>query len=245
MHNRFILEEEERFLSGPQTRWRELIYTFKLVLQFIKGFRTLHFIGPCITIFGSARFKDGDPYYELSKKVSFEISKIGFAIMTGGGPGLMEAANRGAKEAKGLSIGCNIQLQTEQKPNPYLDKFVNIDYFFVRKELLRKYSFGFIVLPGGFGTLDEFFETITLIQTHKLDNFPIVVMGLDYHQSLIEHFKKMVANKTISEQDLELVLFTDDVAQAAEHISRYVKTNTRLVAVKKPKPKWWLGEGRF
>lgn len=239
-HNKF--NEEQGFLGGPQTRWKELIYTFGVIKQFIKGFRGLHFIGPCITFFGSARFTETHPYYQLTQKLAAEVSKLGFTIMTGGGPGLMEAANRGAKAAKGLSIGCNIQLPKEQKPNAFLDKFVNIEYFFVRKELLRKYSFAFVVFPGGFGTLDEFFETITLIQTRKIENFPIIVMGLEYHADLISHFNKMVANKTIFPQDLELVLFTDNPTEAINHIKKYAITNPKLTYMAKAKPKWWLGE---
>ncbi len=155
------MQEESSFLRGPRARWQELKYVFGVMMQFIKGFRTMHFIGPTITVFGSARFTEEHKYYQLARKVSTELAGMGFAIMTGGGPGIMEAANRGAKDAKGLSIGCNIVLSHEQKPNPYLDRFVNLEYFFVRKELLRKYSFAFVVLPGGFGTLDEFFETLT------------------------------------------------------------------------------------
>src|SRR3546814_469124 len=155
MSNVFI-KEERKFMEGARARWKELKYVGGVVMQFLKGFRGLHFIGPCVTVFGSARFKEDHPYYELARQVSAEIGKLGFAIMTGGGPGIMEAANRGAKESGTLSVGCNIELPHEQAHNPYLDKFVTMEYFFVRKELLRKYSFAFIVLPGGFGTLDEF-----------------------------------------------------------------------------------------
>lgn len=231
---------EAEFLNGPQSRWQELKYTFGVVSQFIKGFRGLHFIGPCITFFGSARFNKDHPYYKLTESVAYKVSKLGFTIMTGGGPGLMEAANKGAREAKGQSIGCNIQLPKEQNPNPFLDKFVNIEYFFVRKELLRKYSIAFVVFPGGFGTLDEFFETITLIQTRKIENFPIIVMGLEYHSDLIKHFKKMVENKTILEEDLDLVLFTDDETEALNHVKKYAAANPKLKYM--AKPKWWLGE---
>jgi uncharacterized protein (TIGR00730 family) len=236
-----IFEKEERsFLSGPQSRFKELKYTLGVMAQFIKGFRVFHFIGPCITVFGSARFDQSHPYYQLSKEVSKRISELGFNIMTGGGPGIMEAANRGAKEAGGFSIGCNIKLPFEQKINPYLDKFVNIDYFFVRKELLRKYSFAFIVFPGGYGTLDEFFETLTLIQTAKVDNFPIILMGLDFHKDLIAHFEKMKFANTITQKDLDLVLFSDDVEEVINHIKTFTKYKSKLKY--KTKPNRWLGE---
>jgi uncharacterized protein (TIGR00730 family) len=241
MRNTFI-NEEQSFLKGPRARWRELKYTIGIVIQFLKGFRTFHFIGPCITVFGSARFKEGHPYYKLAKEVSSAISKLGFTILTGGGSGIMEAANRGAREAGGLSIGCNIVLPKEQHPNPYLDKNVNIEYFFVRKELLRKYSYAFIVLPGGFGTLDELFETLTLIQTKKIKDFPVIIMGLDYYKELIHHLKEMVLLKTINEEDTKLILFTDDIDEAVAHIKTYVLQNTLLKLQPKTKATWLLGE---
>jgi uncharacterized protein (TIGR00730 family) len=208
------------------------------MLQFIKGFRALHFIGPCVTVFGSARFKEDHPYYKLAREVSAKIAELGFAIMTGGGPGIMEAANRGAKDVGQLSVGCNIMLVKEQHPNPYLDKYVTLDYLFVRKLLLRKYSSAFVVLPGGFGTLDELFETIVLVQTKKMDPFPIVIMGLEYHKDLIIHLKNMVVSGTISPDDLNLVLFTDSIDGAVDHIQQYAvsKANAEY------KPIWLLGE---
>jgi len=234
--------EEKKFLEGPRARWKEMKYVFGVVMQFVKGFRTLHFIGPCVTVFGSARFKEDHPYYELAREISKELAQEGFAIMTGGGPGIMEAANRGAKEGGGLSIGCNIVLPFEQHENPYLDKFVNIEYFFVRKELLRKYSFAFVVLPGGFGTLDEFFETVTLVQTKKVERFPIVVVGKEFHHAIIEHIRVMAENQTISPVDLELILFTDSVEEVVEHINKYA-AEKNLPKLKEPaKPMWLLGE---
>ena len=160
-------KSEIRFLQGPQNRWQEFTFAVKVLFEFIKGFRALHFAGPCVTIFGSARFKDGHPYYDITEILSGRIAQLGFTIMTGGGPGIMEAANKGAKAVGGRSVGCNIVLPMEQEPNPYLDKWVNIRYFFVRKTLLIKYSYAFVVMPGGFGTLDEYFEALTLIQTKK------------------------------------------------------------------------------
>lgn len=215
--------EEKKFLSGPRSRWQELKYTLGVVVQFIRGFRALHFLGPTVTVFGSARFDENHRYYILAREVSAKLAKRGFAIMTGGGGGIMEAGNRGAKDVGGVSVGCNIVLPHEQKENPYMDKFVTIDYFFVRKELLRKYSFAFVVLPGGFGTLDEFFETITLIQTEKIEKFPIVIMGTEFHQDIKDHIERMEREKTISPEDLELFLFSDDVDEVVEHISNYAK----------------------
>lgn len=236
--NKAFFNEERSFLRGPRARWKELKYAFSVVAQFIKGFRALHFIGPSITVFGSARFTEDHPYYAQAREVSYRISKLGFTIVTGGGPGIMEASNRGARDAGGLSIGCNIILPQEQYANPYLDKFIDIEYFFVRKELLRKYSFAFVVMPGGFGTLDEFFETVTLIQTKKTESFPVVVMGLEYHKNLIAHLKSMVANKTIHEEDLSLILFTDSIDEAVTHIQKYASAN-----IKAPQePIWILGE---
>lgn len=237
-----LRKEEQKFYRGPRARWKELKYVGGVVMQFIKGFRTMHFIGPCVTVFGSARFKEDHPYYELARNVSAEMSRLGFSIMTGGGPGIMEAANRGAKDAGGLSVGCNIILPREQHPNPYLDKYVNIEYFFVRKELLRKYSFAFIVLPGGFGTLDEFFETLTLIQTGTIEQFPIVVMGVDFHADIINHVKRMILEKTINEQDMDLLLFTDSVEEVVRHIKKYAERSPNIKLHPPRKTSWVLGE---
>lgn len=234
--------EEKSFMSGRRERWRELKYTLGIFYQFITGLRSFHFIGPCITVFGSARFDENHIYYQLAREVSAAVSKIGFTIMTGGGPGIMEAANRGARDAGGLSIGCNIVLPREQHENPYLDKFINIDYFFVRKELLRKYSFAFIVMPGGFGTLDEFFETVTLIQTKKIHAFPIIVMGVEWHKELAEHIDKMLHAGTISDEDMDLILFTDSVEEAVMHIRKFAEKHPQLISNAIRKPVWWLGE---
>lgn len=237
-----IHSEEKKFLDGPRSRWKELKYAFSVFHQFIIGLRKLHFIGPCVTVFGSARFKEDHPYYKLTRQVSAEISNLGFAIMTGGGPGIMEAANRGAKDANGLSIGCNIVLPNEQSHNAYLDNYVTLDYFFVRKELLRKYSFAFIVMPGGFGTLDEFFEALTLVQTHKTQKFPIVIMGIDFHKSLLDHIKRMAQEQTIKEEDLQLILFTDSVEEAVSHIQKHSIDAFNLKLKRAKKTIWILGE---
>lgn len=244
MANAFY-REEKSFMAGPRARWRELKYAIGVVMQFIKGFRTLHFVGPCITVFGSARFKEDHPYYILARKVSAELAKLDFAIMTGGGPGIMEAANRGAKDSGGLSIGCNIILPHEQHVNPYLDYSVDMEYFFVRKELLRKYSFAFIIMPGGFGTLDEFFETVTLIQTKKTEDFPIVVMGLEFHKAIKEHIEIMAKEKTISIEDLDLILFTDSVDEAVDHIKKYADNKKKMELKASKNPLWVLGEEKL
>lgn len=242
--NAFITEER-KFFKGARSRFSELKYTFGVVAQFVKGFRTLHFLGPTVTVFGSARFHEGNEYYELARKVSFILAKKGFAIMTGGGPGIMEAGNRGAKEAGGMSVGCNIVLPHEQKENPYLDRFVNIDYFFVRKELLRKYSFAFVILPGGFGTLDEFFETVTLVQTLKIDKMPIVVMGVEYHKYIKDHIELMRNTKTISEEDLSLILFSDNVDEVIEHISKHASQHEGLKLKPAKSASWLWGERKI
>lgn len=234
-------EKEIVFLDGPRSRWQELTYAFDVFRQFIYGFRKLHFTGPGVTVFGSARFAEDHPYYQLARELGAGVSRLGFTVITGGGPGIMEAANRGAKEAGGRSIGCNIILPAEQGPNKYLDKWVDFDLFFVRKVLLRKYSYAFVVLPGGFGTLDEFFEAITLIQTHKSLHFPVIVMGREYYTDLIDHIGKMVRAKTIASADAELILFTDSVAEAVQHIELHAIRKFGLKP-KQYRPIWWLGE---
>ena len=168
---------DEIFLEGPRSRLEEFFTLLKVMRDFLRGFRTLHFVGPCVTVFGSARIKAGDPHYELTRKMGAAMARLGFTVITGGGPGIMEAANRGAKEAGGRSVGCTIELPSEQPTNVYLDRCVRMHYFFVRKTLLVKYSYAFVVMPGGAGTLDALFEALTLIQTGKIRNFPIVIIG--------------------------------------------------------------------
>lgn len=219
MDEKSIKNKEIRYLEGPQPRLSELMFTIKVVSQFIKGFRVLHFVGPCITVFGSARFKEDHPFYVAAREISGKIARLGFTIMTGGGPGIMEAANRGAKDVGGRSVGCNIELPFEQEPNPYLDKWTSIKYFFVRKVLLLKYSYGFIVMPGGFGTVDELFESLTLIQTAMMQKFPIVIYGSAYHEHLIKYIDALKAAGTISAEDDKLFLITDSVDEAVNHIS--------------------------
>jgi uncharacterized protein (TIGR00730 family) len=211
-------------------------------IEFIRAFRTLHFVGPCVTVFGSARFDENHPYYEVARRTGQKLAELGFTVMTGGGPGLMEAANRGAQEAGGRSLGCNINLPREQKPNKYLDKWVQFDHFFVRKVLLLKYSYAFVIMPGGFGTLDELFETLTLIQSGKIHDFPVIVFGREYWSEIREFMKKMVRAGAVSEVDLEMIHFTDSVEQAAdilraESIRRFGLRPTRLA-----RPRKILGE---
>lgn len=233
---------EEIFLDGPKDRGFEFLFALRVFREFIRGFRALHFIGPCVTVFGSARFREGHPYYEEARQMGSRIvQELGMTVMTGGGPGIMEAANRGAKEAGGRSVGCNIVLPHEQNANPYLDKFVNMEYFFVRKVLLIKYSYAFIIFPGGFGTMDELFETLTLIQTKKIANFPMVIMGRAYFKPLQDYIDFMHAEGTISPEDCRLLLFTDDHNEAIAHIRKYISDN---YIVKTRKPRWWLFERR-
>ena len=213
------------------------------MVDFLRGFRVLHFVGPCVTVFGSARVKIDNPYYELARKVGAAIAQLGFTVMTGGGPGIMEAANRGAKEAGGRSVGCNIELPFEQRPNAYLDRCVTMHYFFVRKTLLVKYSYAFVVLPGGAGTLDELFEALTLIQTGKIKNFPVVVMGTDYWRELTGFIDKMVATGMISPSDLKLIYATDSVEDAIAHIEMHAIKPFGLRRVTRGRRHFpWLGE---
>jgi uncharacterized protein (TIGR00730 family) len=212
---------------------------FRAGRDFIRGFRALHFVGPCVTVFGSARFDEQHQYYALAREVGGALAGLGFTVMTGGGPGVMEAANRGAREAGGVSVGCNIELPFEQKPNPYLDAWVTSEYFWVRKVLLVKYSYAFIVMPGGFGTLDELTEALTLIQTRKILQFPVVLMGVDYWAPFVAMCKTMIAAGTISAADLDLMLVTDSVADAMAHIHMHAIEEFGL----KPKPQpqaWWI-----
>ncbi len=216
-------EDERIFLEGPRSRLAEFLRVTRISKEFIAGFRALHFVGPCVSVFGSARFPESHEHYVLARKVGRELSRAGFTVMTGGGPGIMEAANRGARDEGGPSIGCNIQLPREQSPNPYVDKFVEFRYFFVRKVMLVKYSFGFITMPGGFGTLDEIFETATLIQTGKIHNFPVVLMGTEFWEPLVDFMRnRLVKRGTISADDLDSIFLTDSPSEAVGHIRRAV-----------------------
>ena len=231
------------YLDGPQSRSYELSFAWKVFRQILAGNRALYFVGPCITVFGSARFREDNPYYGIAREFGKRISKIGFTVMTGGGPGIMEAANRGAYENGGKSVGCNIRLPMEQQPNKYMQTWITFDYFFLRKAMLLKYSYAFIVLPGGFGTLDEMFNTLTLIQTKSLTRFPVALFGKSYYHHLVEMIQKMINEKTIEKEDLDLLLITDDMDEAMNHINTYISSNYNLL--KKRKTIWWLFEKKF
>jgi uncharacterized protein (TIGR00730 family) len=241
MDKRIFDPKESVWLSGPNERSFELFFAFRVFREFIRGFRALHFVGPSITVFGSARFQEGHRYYEAAREMGRHIATdLGLTVMTGGGPGIMEAANRGAHEAGGRSVGCNIVLPHEQAENPYVDKFVTIRYFFVRKVLLVKYSYAFVIFPGGFGTMDELFETLTLVQTAKIHHFPIVVMGSDFFKPLQDYLKFMAEQGTISPKDLDLLLFTDNPNDAIAHIRHYISSNYKVQIRKRPSS--WLFE---
>jgi uncharacterized protein (TIGR00730 family) len=234
--------EVVRFLEGPQQPSAEFARATGIFFEFLHGFRALHFVGPCVTVFGSARFTEKHPYYELARQCGVELAKAGFTVMTGGGPGIMEAANRGAKDAGGRSIGCNIQLPKEQKPNPYLDQWITFRHFFVRKVMLVKYSYAFIALPGGFGTLDEIFETATLIQTAKIRDFPLVLMGKEFWRPLLEFMsQRMVAEKTIDQVDVDRFIVTDSAQDAVGAITE-VARRFGLTYGARMKRRWFFGE---
>ena len=214
-------DAERRFLVGRRSRRAELLSAVRIFFEYMRGLRALHFVGPCVTVFGSARFREGHPWYELAREIGRAIAREGWTVMTGGGPGIMEAANRGAREAGGASVGCNIALPREQKPNAYLDRFVEFDHFFIRKVMLVKYSHAFVVLPGGFGTFDEVFEALTLLQTGKIEAFPVVAMGRSYWDPLAGFLRgSLLAEGTIDESDLELLRITDSVDEAVACMRR-------------------------
>jgi uncharacterized protein (TIGR00730 family) len=234
-----IPPKEPVYLEGPKSRGYELNFAWRVFKQFIKGFRTFHFVGPCIAVFGSARYKENHEYYICAREFGKRIANLGFTTMTGGGPGIMEAANRGAYENGGMSVGCNIQLPFEQTGNKYMHRWMTFEHFFVRKTLLIKYSYAFIIMPGGFGTMDEFFETLTLIQTKSITGFPIVVFGKEFYEPLMDVMHHMVREGTISQEDLSLVLLTNDVSAAMEHIRKYIQNN---YIIRPRKKQWWLFE---
>ncbi len=198
---------------------------FQIMSEFVTGFEKLAKIGPCVSIFGSARTKSGNKYYKIAEEIAFKLTKLEYGVITGGGPGIMEAGNKGAKKGGGKSVGVNIVLEFEQEPNKYIDqdKIINFDYFFVRKVMFMKYSQGFVVLPGGFGTLDELFEAITLIQTDKIASFPIVLVGKKYWQGLIDWIQEtMFENqKNINKEDMNIFKIVDTADEAVEHIDNF------------------------
>lgn len=216
MRNNF----DVKLLHGTENYVGDLLRSFRIWREFRKGFRALQHVEKCVTFFGSARFDKNHEYCQLAYDTAYQVGKAGFSIMTGGGPGIMEAANRGAQDAGALSIGCNIQLPHEQAPNPYQDISVSFHYFFVRKVMLLKYSSAFVLLPGGFGTMDEVFETATLMQTGKICNFPVVVMGSEYWKQLGPFLDKtMLDLGTIDRKDLHFLKMTDNPQEALNIIN--------------------------
>ena len=208
------LQSDRRLLEGPRSRTNEFMRVIRICIEFIRGFRALHFLGPCVTVFGSARFTEDHPHYQLARKVGRAIAELGFVVMTGGGPGIMEAANRGARDVKGKSVACNILLPHEQQANPYVDRLVTFHYFFVRKVMLIKYSQAFVIFPGGFGTLDEAYEAATLIQTEKISNFPLIFVGVQFWQPLFDFMRDtFVKEGTISPEDLSRIVLTDSIEE--------------------------------
>lgn len=233
--------EELPFLEGPGSRSSELVRAIRIFFELIRGFRALHFVGPCVTVFGSARFGEGHPAYATGREIGRALARAGFTVMTGGGPGVMESANRGARDVGGRSIGCNIVLPQEQRENPYLDRVVTFRHFFVRKLMLVKYSYAFIALPGGFGTLDELFEVATLVQTGKVCDFPIVLLGRDYWRPLLSQLRDvMLAAGAIDEKDLSLLRVTDSPEEAVAWVKE--AGLTRFGLAYRPKPRRILGE---
>jgi uncharacterized protein (TIGR00730 family) len=234
---------ERQLLQGPHARRHELRQAVRIFAECIRGFRTLHFVGPCVTVFGSARFDATHPYYALGEEIGAKLAEIGITVMTGGGPGLMEAANRGARMAGGRSIGCNIQLPHEQQPNPYLDAMVEFRYFFVRKLMLVKYSYAFVALPGGFGTLDEIFETLVLIQTGKMKRFPLVLLGVDFWKPLVDVLRqRLLPAGTIDDADVALITVTDSPAEAVALVRETAMRDFGLTYGPRARKRWYLGE---
>ena len=225
-------------LEGPRSRFSEFWFVVRIFFQFLKGFRLLHFSGPCITVFGSARFDEHHPYYQLARDMGKQIAAHGLTTMTGGGSGIMEAVNRGAWESGGRSVGCNIRLPIEQAPNPYTHRRVMFRHFFVRKYMLLKYSFGFVVFPGGFGTMDELFETATLIQTGVINEFPVVIIGKDYYSPLQDLLDRMIREGTIRQEDVDKILVTDDPVEAMNFLMMTIRGRFWIT----PKPRWWFLE---
>lgn len=215
---------EERFLRGPGRRLRDTWSAIRIGLEFMRGSRAFASLPPAVTVFGSARFSEGSPPYEAARALGARLAQEGFAVMTGGGPGVMEAANRGAFEVGGLSVGCNIALPEEQEPNPYVKPWIEFRHFFVRKVMLVKHSYAFVALPGGFGTLDELFETATLVQTGKVRDFPIILMGVEYWKPLHDALREsLLARSAISEGDMQRLVLTDDVEQVVNCIRQCAK----------------------
>src|SRR5262249_50660774 len=234
---------ERHFLEGPKSRGSEAMTLWRVLREFFYGFRKLHFIGPCVTVFGSARFREDHRYYKLAREVGAAVADLGFTVMTGGGPGVMEAANRGAKDVGGRSVGCNIVLPKEQKPNAYLDTWITFRHFFVRKLMLVKYSYAFIALPGGYGTLDEVFEVAHLIQTAKIHDFPVALMGGEYWAPLVQFLRDtLLKTGTIDAPDVDRLIVSDSPAEVVARVVETVVPKYKLTYGRRPTRRWWLGE---
>lgn len=224
------VNEDKIKKAFKQKSWNEIKASdswqiFKIMAEFVEGFEKMASIGPCVTLFGSARTEPGHSYYELAEKIAFQLTQNGYGVITGGGPGIMEAANKGARRGGGISVGLNIQLPFEQGANPYIDtdKLITFKHFFVRKVMFQKYAQGFIVLPGGFGTFDEFFESVTLIQTGKIGRFPIVLVGSSFWEGLVTWIEKVVQEeqRNISPEDTDLFKVVDTADEAVEVINKF------------------------
>ena len=219
-----VIQDKLKRKTWNEIRTNDSWAIFKIMSEFVNGYENMARIGPCVSIFGSARTKSGDKYYLLAEKIAYKISKAGYGVITGGGPGIMEAGNKGAQLGGGTSVGLNIVLPFEQHYNPYIDqdKNLNFDYFFVRKVMFVKYSQGFVVMPGGFGTMDELFEAITLIQTKKIGRFPIVLVGSKFWGGLMDWIKEtLIEEGNISAEDLNLFRIVDTADEAVEHLNKF------------------------
>jgi uncharacterized protein (TIGR00730 family) len=234
---------EALFLQGPQPRGFELGKALSIFFEMLRGFRAFHFLTPCVTVFGSARIGEQDPHYALCRQTGAQLARAGFTVMTGGGPGLMEAANRGARDAGGMSVGCNIELAEEQRPNAYLDRWITFRHFFVRKLMLVKYSYAFIAMPGGFGTLDEIFEVANLVETRKVQQFPLVLMGREYWRPLLDFLRdRLLAGGTIDAADYQLFFLTDSAEEAVGYVTKTAVGQFGLSYHRKARPRWYLWE---
>ena len=222
-----VIQDKLKRKTWNEIRTNDSWAIFKIMSEFVNGYETMSRIGPCVTIFGSARIKPEHAHYQLAEKIAYKISKAGYGIITGGGPGIMEAGNKGANLGGGTSVGLNIELPFEQHYNPYIDKDknLNFDYFFVRKVIFVKYSQGFVVMPGGFGTLDEMFEALTLIQTKKIGKFPIILVGSEFWSGLIEWIKTVLIEKekTVKVEDLDLFKIVDTEDEVVEVLNSFYK----------------------
>ncbi len=219
------IREKLKQKTWNETKTNDSWAIFKVMSEFVDGFEKMSRIGPCVSIFGSARIKPGEKYYELAENIAFKLTQQGYGIITGGGPGIMEAGNKGAHRGKGVSVGLNIELPFEQKDNPFIDRDKNLefDYFFVRKVMFVKYAQGFVAMPGGFGTLDELFEAITLIQTQKIGRFPIVLVGTEFWNGMLDWIKQVLLKEhgNVSEGDLDLFHIVDTADEVVEIINNF------------------------